>query len=267
MVCVCVVVFCAQLMWCTGVYIPTSQLLLEVVHHPYLAKQAKGRVIKPPNMQVTLKFGKPMLEAQNIADIVVKRTLELLSDGLSAHQFNPGYPEMVLPAVGQLKLFCKKTRSADFRGLARALIERLQSQSNKVAQQRSLIDMAPRDVEAVDNFMAAERETAKLHRRRRMAEQAAAAERVAREAVTHTMSKLAAATAGVSSSDEESEADLEEEQAVAVSTKRQKKQAVAANGGGSEEEEAGDSDSESDPEVDEQADEVADFEMSSDEEA
>lgn len=143
--------------WASGVYIPTSPLLIDVLRSPSLSTKPKGAApANPPLLSLMVKVGKTTLATRSYQDALASRTFELLLDSLKVNYCSVAFPELIVPVAGALRSFAKETRVGAWRSRAKALLDAINGQAAKIAQKRATLNAAPGDRASIAAFMQAE---------------------------------------------------------------------------------------------------------------
>jgi nucleolar complex protein 2 len=154
-----------ELSWSTGVFIPVLPLVLEMLNSPILTKKPKAAATDtPPALSMMIKVGTSTLESRAFQDALVNKLLDLVLDGVKCQYYSIALPELIVPAVTQLRTFAKSTRVGTWRHRAKALIDAFQAQAAKISAKRGSAGISPADRAAVVAFMSAEGEALKVER-------------------------------------------------------------------------------------------------------
>ena len=68
-------------------------------------------MLKPPDMNVTLRLQKSGLETHVVKDQVVNKTLQLLDGSFEIHKYSIAFPEFLFPISVQLRQFLKTCKA------------------------------------------------------------------------------------------------------------------------------------------------------------
>ena len=146
------------------VYIPTAPVLLAVLTaSPFRGDKIRqkgkdgGKMLKPPDMNVTLRLQKSGLETHVVKDQVVNRTLQLLTDLLEIHKFSIAFPEFLFPISVQLRQFLKTCKNSLWRQATKHLLKSAEKWAEDVRKRRCDVNFGPSDVDAVAAFMRNEK--------------------------------------------------------------------------------------------------------------
>jgi len=152
----------------TDVYVPAVPMLLALLGSAPLRQRTKGRrktkMIKPPLLDLVLRFQKASLDAGVVQDQVVLRTLALLTDYFQIHRYSIAFPELLFPAGVQLRQFMKTCKNPLWRQAVRQLLTDSKKWSEVVKNQRADVDFGPGDTAQVARFMASQKNAARQQR-------------------------------------------------------------------------------------------------------
>ena len=145
------------------VYIPTAPVLLAVLTaSPFRGNKVRrgkddGKMLKPPDMNVTLRLQKSGLETHVVKDQVVNKTLQLLTDLLEIHKYSIAFPEFLFPISIQLRQFLKTCKNSLWRQATKQLLKSAEKWAEDVRKRRCDVNFGPSDTEAVAAFMRNEK--------------------------------------------------------------------------------------------------------------
>ena len=145
------------------VYIPTAPVLLAVLTaSPFRGNKVRrgkddGKMLKPPDMNVTLRLQKSGLETHVVKDQVVNKTLQLLTDLLEIHKYSIAFPEFLFPISVQLRQFLKTCKNSLWRQATKQLLKSAEKWAEDVRKRRCDVNFGPSDTEAVAAFMRNEK--------------------------------------------------------------------------------------------------------------
>eukprot|EP00879_Flechtneria_rotunda_P023033 GHRR01024347.1.p1 GENE.GHRR01024347.1~~GHRR01024347.1.p1 ORF type:complete len:457 (+),score=189.91 GHRR01024347.1:1293-2663(+) len=145
----------------TGVYIPVSPLLLEMLQWSELRRTPTGGAGAAPDMLLLLRLSKQQLKTASVQEEVVNQVLELLADHLQQWATSISYPEAShLPCV-VLRGFIKGCAVERFRRAVKQLVDVLERNMVYVGAARDQVNFAPQDLAAAARFMAEGKDVAK----------------------------------------------------------------------------------------------------------
>ena len=146
--------FLAQLERSANVYVPLSPLLLEVFHCAELKKTAQNSGGGSVDFLCSLKLPAQALKTKKFQDDVVDEALEILAQHFATHSTSISFPELVAPAVFQLKIFVRTTRVLAAKKKVLQFLDKVEASVNTVLAQRKKVDYSPRDLSKVARFAA-----------------------------------------------------------------------------------------------------------------
>lgn len=149
-----------QLAKLTGVYIPVSSILLEVLQWSDLSKPPKPTPgEKAPEIMLQLKLGKLAARSKLVQEEIVEQVFELLADHLAQWSFHVAFPELAQLPLTTLKRFIKSSTVDRFRRGAKQLANAIERNIEMVGKARDRVDFAPKDLEAAKSFLLKESTT------------------------------------------------------------------------------------------------------------
>ncbi|GAB9468226.1 Nucleolar complex protein [Globisporangium polare] len=158
-----------QIAFATNSFVPTSPVLLEVLHMPpfntsyrggktKITKEAKGRL--ELDLDLCVKLAKSNIESKRVHDLVIAKLFELLQRECDVYKFHVGFPEFAVPLILTLNKFVAACKIPKWSSLARGITESLKKRSDWIRVKRNALDIAPKDIEQLDAFLKSERENA-----------------------------------------------------------------------------------------------------------
>lgn len=158
-----------QIAFATNAFVPTSPVLLEVLHMPpfntsyrggktKITKEAKGRL--ELDLDMCVKLAKSSIESKRVHDLVISKLFELLQRECDVYKFHVGFPEFAVPLILTLNKFVAACKIPKWSSLARGITESLKKRSDWIRVKRHALDLAPKDIEQLDAFLKSERESA-----------------------------------------------------------------------------------------------------------
>ncbi|XP_046562376.1 nucleolar complex protein 2 homolog [Haliotis rubra] len=134
----------------TRTFIPVLPFLLEVFELTDFNKKHKSVSFKPFNFACILKFSKKQQEEKVFKDGLVDQLYELLLEHFNIHAASIGFPELVLPAMLQLKEFLKKCKIANYCKQIRQIVDKVEENVKFITQRRKAVTFAISDTKSVD---------------------------------------------------------------------------------------------------------------------
>ncbi|KAJ3120153.1 Nucleolar Complex 2 protein [Physocladia obscura] len=174
----------------TSVFIPLASHLFELFDTAELrATSGKPSTHKPLNFLLTLKAPAQILGTRTYQTGIVDELVQLLTEYYDCFALSIAFPELVVPAVVQLRRWVKRSRNVNANKQVQSLVESLELNAKFIEGKRTaIVDFAPKDEAKVTAFLADVDETASPLRRH------AIARRKMRDAQVVEMQKLAEET-------------------------------------------------------------------------
>ncbi|XP_014665889.1 PREDICTED: nucleolar complex protein 2 homolog [Priapulus caudatus] len=133
----------------TRSFIPILPFIMEVFEITDFNRKHSSMGFKPLNFSTTLKLTRPQLSEKGFRDGVVDQVYESLMEYLNVEAHTIGFPELVLPAVMQLKSFLKACKVANFCKPLKQILDKITENSNYINQRRKNVSFAVNDLNAV----------------------------------------------------------------------------------------------------------------------
>ncbi|KAG7395604.1 Nucleolar complex protein 2 [Phytophthora boehmeriae] len=161
-----------QLALATNSFIPTSPALLEVLQlEPFRSSYKahggkKGAAAKSSSattevdLELCVKLSKTALDSKRVHDQLIVRLFELLQRECDVYKFHVSFPEFAVPLQLSLSKFTQACAVPKWKAQGRGLTDSIKKRAEWIRSKRNGLDVAPKDLAELDNFLRAEREAA-----------------------------------------------------------------------------------------------------------
>ncbi|XP_013410225.1 nucleolar complex protein 2 homolog [Lingula anatina] len=134
----------------TNTFIPVLPFILEVLEQTDFNKKHSKASFRPLNFTCILKVSKAQLQEKAFKDGLIDQVYELLLETFYIHAHTIGFPELVLPAVMQLKESLKKCKVANYCRQLKQVLEKVNETSKVIGQRRKEATFDLKDPKSVD---------------------------------------------------------------------------------------------------------------------
>ncbi|KAH3829212.1 hypothetical protein DPMN_131205 [Dreissena polymorpha] len=124
----------------------------EVFEQTDFNKRHKNLSMKPFHFACILKLSKAQIQEKEFKDGLIDQLYELLLEHFNAHAHSIGFPELVLPAMLQLKDFLKKCKVGNFTKQVRQIVDKVEENSKYIVARRRTVNISLADDKAIDQW-------------------------------------------------------------------------------------------------------------------
>ncbi|KAK7004747.1 nucleolar complex protein 2 [Biomphalaria glabrata] len=144
--------FLNKLAFKTNTFIPTAPFLLEIFEQIDFNKRHKAISMKPFNFAVILKFSKAQLNEKAFKDGIIDQLYEHLLESFNTYAHSVSFPELIVPAVVQMKLFLKKCKIANYCKQIKQIVDKIQEQAKFITEKRRHSNIRLDDQHSVEHW-------------------------------------------------------------------------------------------------------------------
>lgn len=142
-----------RLMQRTGVYIPLTPSLLEMLSAPEFTRKPKGSTLKPLEFSTTLRAPAAYTRTRVYADQLAEEVPHLLLEFLATQSRSIAFPEMVVPLCAQLRRTLKHGTSPKLSSTCKQILTKVDANAKWIETKRKDVDFAPNNLKEVDRFL------------------------------------------------------------------------------------------------------------------
>ncbi|CAG8529719.1 4399_t:CDS:10 [Ambispora gerdemannii] len=137
----------------TGTFIPLAPYLFDILESPELRQKPKPSTLKPLDFSLHLKAPKCYLHTRAYQDGICEEIIDVLLEYYACFCLSVAFPELVVPAIVQIKRHIKKSKNVKMNKQLHNLVEKFEQNSKYIEQHRAQIEFAPNDRVKVQAFM------------------------------------------------------------------------------------------------------------------
>ncbi|GES87199.1 ribosome assembly protein noc2 [Rhizophagus clarus] len=137
----------------TGTFIPLAPYLFEILHSAEVCRNAKPSTLKPLDFTIHLKAPKNYLRTSVYQEGICEELTEILLEYYASFCLSIAFPELIIPAVFQIKRFIKNSKKFKINKQFQHLVQKFEENGKFIEQHRQNVDFGPGDTEKVKSFL------------------------------------------------------------------------------------------------------------------
>ncbi|KAF9557987.1 Nucleolar Complex 2 protein [Mortierella alpina] len=142
-----------QLVENTGTFIPLAPFLFEVLEGGEMKRPGRKGTMKPLEWDLGFKCSNDYKGSRVYQDGTGEQVYELMTEYYALFSTSISFPELVIPAIVQLKRFIKKSSLVKLTKQFAGLVDKLEQNSRFVEMERNKADFSPSDAAGVSGFL------------------------------------------------------------------------------------------------------------------
>lgn len=136
----------------TKVFIPILPFIIEVLNSNTFNQQHKKLAMKPLSFTCILRIQKGHLEENAFRDEVIEQVYGLTLECLMNECTSIAFPDLVVPHIMALNHFIKSTKNQNYAKKLKALVDKIQEQSEFIDTRRNKITFSLKDTNYVKSW-------------------------------------------------------------------------------------------------------------------
>ncbi|GJJ77425.1 nucleolar complex protein 2 [Entomortierella parvispora] len=137
----------------TGTFIPLAPFLFEVLEGGEMKRPGRKGTLKPLEWDLGFKCSKDYKGSRVYQDGTGEQVYELMIEYFALFSTSISFPELVIPAIVQLKRFIKKSSLVKLTKQFAGLVDKLEQNARFVENERNKADFSPSDAAGVSTFL------------------------------------------------------------------------------------------------------------------
>ena len=138
----------------TGKHIPILPYYLEILDQTNFNKKTSKVSMRPVDFSCILKLSKAQTQENGSYDSTVEQIYRGTIEYLESQSDKIAFPEMVVPAIVQLKEFIKKSKRANYSKKMKTLVDQMTENSQFILKNRRLVAFNVTDAEKISVWEA-----------------------------------------------------------------------------------------------------------------
>lgn len=137
----------------TSTFIPLAPFLFEVLEGGEMKRPGRKGTLKPLEWDLGFKCSKDYKGSRVYQDGTGEQVYELMIEYFALFSTSISFPELVIPAIVQLKRFIKKSSLVKLTKQFAGLVDKLEQNARFIENERNKADFSPSDAAGVSTFL------------------------------------------------------------------------------------------------------------------
>ncbi|KAL5035267.1 hypothetical protein BDV3_005225 [Batrachochytrium dendrobatidis] len=142
-----------ELMEKTGTFIPVAAYLFDILHSAEVSGKSKPSTLKSLDLLLTIQAPNSYLGTKTYQRGLISETVHILFDYYSNFSLSISFPEIVIPAIIELKHMTKNSKDVNLNKTLGQLTEKLEQNSAFIQEKRVGLDFGPKDMQRTEEFL------------------------------------------------------------------------------------------------------------------
>ncbi|KAJ1342421.1 hypothetical protein BSLG_003010 [Batrachochytrium salamandrivorans] len=143
-----------ELMNKTGTFIPVAAYLFDILHSAEVSDRSKTSTLKALDFSLTIQAPNSYLGTKPFQRGLIEETVHMLFEYYSSFALSISFPELIIPAIIELKHISKNSKDMHLNKFLIQLVEKLDQNGTFIENKRSGLDFGPKDSKRIEEFLA-----------------------------------------------------------------------------------------------------------------
>ena len=138
----------------TGKHVPVLPYYLEILEQTNFNKKTSKVSMRPVDFSCILKLSKAQVQENGCYDATMEQIYRGTIEYLESQSDKISFPELIVPAIVQIKDFIKKSKKANFSKKMKTLVDQMTENSQFILRNRRLVSFNVTDAEKIATWEA-----------------------------------------------------------------------------------------------------------------